>query len=293
MKTSSFFTQSDIRFHSASKQIPLRERISLSQGVALAGEGYIAEGRLPQAPWQSPDPQQLEVLLHPPKWDASIPSNRNTVSLLQIPQELMEVFDFFGFTNAKDNQDARNMILAKQAEVSRLDQVINRFLQSLPQRRPNKRVLGIFALPPNRRSVALQKDTMIPLGLHFDNSLGLPLDDFEDKPNRICFNLGKEARYLWCVNRSLKSIWEEAAAEGKQIEDEKVLVQYFFSKYEDYPVTRLKLEPREAYIAPTDYVIHDGSTEGSEHPDVTFVIQGYFDPLVSENSSEQQGYIVA
>ena len=293
MKSPSFFTQSDIRFHCASEQILLMDRIELSQGVVFAGEGYIAEGRLPRAPWQSPNAQQLEVLLHPPRWDAAIPSNRNTVSLLKIPAELMEVFDFFGFTEAKDNQDARKMILAKQAEVPRLDQVINRFLQSLPQSRPNKRVLGIFALPPNRRSVALQKETMIPLGLHFDNSLGLPLDDFEDKPNRICFNLGKQARYLWCINRSLKSMWEEAISEGKHIEDEKVLVQYFFSKYENYPVTRIKLEPGEAYIAPTDYVIHDGSTEGSEYPDVTFVVQGYFDPLVSTNSSEQQGYVVA
>ena len=46
----------------------------------------------------------------------------------------------------------------------------------------------------------------------------------------------------------------------------------------EYPVIRLRINPGEAYILPTDNLIHDASTEGKTFPDITLTFLGYFEP---------------
>ena len=44
----------------------------------------------------------------------------------------------------------------------------------------------------------------------------------------------------------------------------------------NYPVARLRIDPGEAYILPTDNLIHDASTEGTRCPDITLTFLGFF-----------------
>ncbi len=47
-------------------------------------------------------------------------------------------------------------------------------------------------------------------------------------------------------------------------------------RYPDYPVIKVRVAPGEAYIAPTENMIHDGSTVGKQYPDIHLTLFGYF-----------------
>jgi hypothetical protein len=50
----------------------------------------------------------------------------------------------------------------------------------------------------------------------------------------------------------------------------------FMRSFPGYPVLRVRIRPREAYIAPTDNLIHDGSSVGKNYPDIAVHLLGYF-----------------
>jgi hypothetical protein len=56
------------------------------------------------------------------------------------------------------------------------------------------------------------------------------------------------------------------------------LGQRFMKACPDYPVVQLRIEPGEAYIFPTDNLIHDASTNGKQFPDITLTFLGCFHP---------------
>lgn len=43
-------------------------------------------------------------------------------------------------------------------------------------------------------------------------------------------------------------------------------------------VVRLRIRPKEGYIAPTENIVHDGSSEGTVSPSSQFIVMGNFDP---------------
>ncbi|WP_145832119.1 hypothetical protein [Bradyrhizobium huanghuaihaiense] len=55
--------------------------------------------------------------------------------------------------------------------------------------------------------------------------------------------------------------------------------QTFMERYANVPVIRCRLSPGEAYIAPTENLIHDASSEGEKTADVNFTIRGEIELL--------------
>ena len=121
--------------------------------------------------------------------------------------------------------------------------------------------------------------------------IGLHLDSWEQKPfgethlarTRICINLGSEPRYFLFYNLSLEKMFE---ALGISLDELRELyprnslgqsVGYeFMKRHSSYPVTRLKILPGEAYLAPTENIFHDGSTIDQSTIDVSLTIRGFF-----------------
>ena len=70
------------------------------------------------------------------------------------------------------------------------------------------------------------------------------------------------------VERELrKSVWrDEGTAVGRQ----------FFRLHQRQVIVRLRVDPGEAYIAPTENVFHDGSTEGFFRPSHFLYYRGHF-----------------
>ena len=96
--------------------------------------------------------------------------------------------------------------------------------------------------------------------------------------NRICVNLGREERRFLFINLTLAKMFE---ALGRDLTTNKDyygtdLGHDFMLAYPSYPVVRLTVKPREAYIAPTDNLIHDGTSVDKQYPDIALHILGYF-----------------
>lgn len=101
-------------------------------------------------------------------------------------------------------------------------------------------------------------------GLHVDSWDREPVVQRAGSRNRISFNIGVGTRYFLFVPISLVKIvnWLSAyyPEEGGGRIQASTLGQSFLRKNPATPVIRLAVHPGEAYIAPTENIIHDGST---------------------------------
>ena len=146
-------------------------------------------------------------------------------------------------------------------------------------------------------------------GLHtvtFDHKeskyIGLHIDSFDkDHPwkrrfssNRICINISTEDRYFVFINKTILSIVKEI----EQLQPESIpkethldiskLAYYFAICKPHYPVVRVKCPPGYAYIAPTENIIHDGSSENQTQLDVSISFRGFFSPNPSQVINDSQ-----
>jgi hypothetical protein len=60
------------------------------------------------------------------------------------------------------------------------------------------------------------------------------------------------------------------------------LARRFLTLFCDYPVLRLRIQPGEAYIAPTENVVHDGSSMEMSVADISLSLRGRLGPAVGE-----------
>ncbi|WP_435058611.1 hypothetical protein [Streptomyces sp. bgisy060] len=105
------------------------------------------------------------------------------------------------------------------------------------------------------------------LGLHLDNWDKLPYRRKHTGRRRLALNLGPGTRYL-----ILGTLDAQAACRAVHPHDY-ALRHPHTDDYRAYveaghpvQVVRVRLAPGEGYIAPTEYLLHDGSTEGQDNP---------------------------
>ncbi|HKU38645.1 MAG TPA: hypothetical protein VJR89_10875, partial [Polyangiales bacterium] len=120
----------------------------------------------------------------------------------------------------------------------------------------------------------------LTLGLHVDSWEGTPLRYRASVRNRLCINLGHEPRYLAFINLTLADVLR--AVEPRDATDLEAISLFagheFMARCPHYPVTRLRLDPNELYIAPTGNMIHDGVAPEGVQPDVALHLLGFFAP---------------
>ncbi|MEU3598906.1 hypothetical protein ABZ714_09280 [Streptomyces sp. NPDC006798] len=105
------------------------------------------------------------------------------------------------------------------------------------------------------------------IGLHLDNWDKLIYGKKPGGRRRLALNLGPGTRYL-----IVGTLDAQAVCRAVYPED----YMYRYPATDDYrkhvgagqtiQVHRIRLAPGEGYIAPTEYLLHDGSTEGQDHP---------------------------
>ncbi|MEH0468610.1 hypothetical protein QA943_07070 [Streptomyces sp. B21-097] len=138
--------------------------------------------------------------------------------------------------------------------------------------------MGIRVNPPGLPNVTVDNKTGRLVGLHCDNWFGAQMKARDGSPNRIAMNLGNGDRYFTYINLPLSRIWQL----GNDATDLSVarltgdLLVRFVERMPAYPVVRLRISPGEAYIAPTDNLIHDGSTQAGYEWDIYFTVVGRF-----------------
>lgn len=105
------------------------------------------------------------------------------------------------------------------------------------------------------------------IGLHLDNWDKLPYADKHTGRRRLCLNLGPGTRYI-----VLGTIDAQAVCRAIHPNDHSHRYPHT-QDYRDYVargrpirIIRIRLASGEGYVAPTEYLPHDGSTEAQDRP---------------------------
>jgi hypothetical protein len=144
--------------------------------------------------------------------------------------------------------------------------------------------LGYGHTPPGFHTVTFDAAADCFIGLHIDDLDEMPIARRAASTTRLCINLGVDARELLFVNVSAPTMASELArAGGAQVDyfamRSTPLIHAFLRRFPQYPVVRLAVAPGEAYIAPTENMIHDGSTLCMRHEDLQVTLRGIIDPM--------------
>jgi hypothetical protein len=122
----------------------------------------------------------------------------------------------------------------------------------------------------------------IRTGLHIDSWYNDKIENRIYSPNRLCANLGPGDRYFMLLNigiDAMKKILMERNLTYECIDNPTQIVIDFMHTFQKFPIVALKLRPGEAYIAPTEYVCHDGFVP-SRFRNSSISIMGYIQPRI-------------
>ena len=118
------------------------------------------------------------------------------------------------------------------------------------------------------------------VGLHLDNHDRLELSQRRDSFQVLGINLGESIRFLYYLNipadKMVCALIRSGFQRDYRPEGIKLLTSDFFDTFSDYPICRLSLSPGEAYIATTQYVVHDGAPSLTDDCDIALLISGKF-----------------
>lgn len=168
--------------------------------------------------------------------------------------------------------------LLKSSDSELLESGIKEYSQYLEKKyssRGNPIFNGIAFYPHSKPTVSFISDSKTHVGLHIDNWDQMPLNKTNLASNRICLNLGKSPRYFLIVPYTFISIIKKVRNEfaGQNATD---YGRYFLRTMPFMPIFKVKILPSEAYIAPTENCIHDGSTLGMIEDDLSITFRGFF-----------------
>ena len=161
---------------------------------------------------------------------------------------------------------------------SLIDQTCRDLLDEFGDRSGANINIGLGLGPPNQITTTKDHSSGLMIGLHLDSWSRSAANDRANAENRICVNLGDEPRFLMFVNLPLASIIDALQRESLPLATmgPTDIGRRFLAHYHDYPVLRVRILPGEAYIAPTENVIHDGSTVDSQSTDAFLTVRGSF-----------------
>ncbi|WP_416483437.1 hypothetical protein [Streptomyces sp. CL12] len=131
-------------------------------------------------------------------------------------------------------------------------------------------LLGCASSPGDRLTTTEDHTTGRRIGLHVDNFDRLSYSARHQGRRRLCLNLGPGPRYLLICDHDVQEICRALYADTD--------LKRHFPHTEDvrryvvagHPLRclRIRLEPGDGYIAPTEFLPHDGSTAGIDKPSV-------------------------
>lgn len=140
-------------------------------------------------------------------------------------------------------------------------------LDPLGGRWPTK-LLGCTATPGNRATTTEDSDTGRRIGLHVDNFDRLSFHRRHQGRRRLCLNLGPGPRYLLIGDHDIQQICRTIHAAPDRRYPHTDDVRRYVAAGHPLRCLRIRLAPGDGYIAPTEFLPHDGSTAGMDQPSV-------------------------
>ena len=251
-----------------------RDRMLLSAGVCkvdtLNGIACKTPTYIPQKPCRKPTKEENEIL-GATKNDLS---SHQTIGIVKLPGKLAAKFKKIDFSNCKNHQETTKLSATDEYKTV-LDETIS-YYEKLADIKNSSVPHNIYLGEANLLNNTFNQKEKTFIGLHLD-SFERNSETREGARNRICINLGKDPRYLLFYNLQFDQMAEmcnmkKVDRNGNPYE----ILHTFFERFNTYPVIKIQINPYEAYIAPTENVIHDGSTEGTKNLDINLAIRGYF-----------------
>jgi hypothetical protein len=243
------------------------ERLRRSSGTTAVVSSLYEEGaRVPLKPWQSLESNDLVFASR----FASEFVSGNSIAVVEIPDELMR-----GIHAVDPFEDLPSVEEQLRGFVSQLT----------PDEQVPVRLIG-----PHSNKAALTTTTWNPetskyIGLHLDSFYRLPFRKRHLSPNRLCLNIGGENRFFVFINLTLRHMHEILLTHRKLGALPRWNVssvgKVFMQSFPRYPVIKLMVRPGEAYIAPTENLIHDSTTEEKNMLDVAVTLLGAFAPSMA------------
>jgi hypothetical protein len=250
------------------------DRVQLSAGTIAAparttGLFYRDGARIPRPSWRSLTPDDQKALIA-----ESCPALYGTaISVVRIPSQLL--YPFRGLRAAAAEYRSMDKLFAIISSgaaahgISAISDYLRDFFQPSTVEDDCVPEGGILPRPPGLETVSVDTDRHAFLGLHVDNCYDFALDRREYSPNRACVNLGSEDRFFLFMNISLRQMC-------KLMNDDLSGEKMFMARFSSYPVVRVRIHPGEAYIAPTENIVHDGSSIDMNTTDITLSFRGRF-----------------
>jgi hypothetical protein len=255
--------------------------LAFSVGSTTAsGDGYEPEALVPRGPWRPASSEEIQAML--PR-EAGEYAGRS-IRVFRFPSCLLEALcDIAARQGGFTPENARSITSSGEARAVLTD--FNRFASSLPRlngRIDADHIHGGFSIKePGLKTVSINPPSGRFVGLHVDNWFRSPLGRRAQSPVRICANFGRCDRFLLFVNVAVDDIYSADVVEAqddrllgwrKEVANFKtptMLGRRFLQKFDDFPIARIRIKPGYIYIAPTENIIHDGSTELGSDLDVT------------------------
>jgi hypothetical protein len=191
---------------------------------------------------------------------------RHNMALIRMPPTLLEGH-LLTQVEWRDSEARRRDLKARVDEVCRL-------LSSTPtvmrHRGTFKGVRGNTSScttrhPSDRRLV----------GLHVDQIDGEPIARVERTMSRLCVNLGPARRWFVFMSVPLESV-----VAARRLSERDVLTsehfRHFLQGRPSHIAWRIRVEPGDAYIAPTQILLHDGQSD-SRDGERLYTVVGHFD----------------
>ena len=258
------------------------DRLALSSGTqpvgSLAPSDYRDTAFVPRGPWREPDSRERRLLLaaEPP---VSIGWH---ISLVRIPDEVMAHFAALrDRLHGSSSVDELRAWLDRHPFTTGCDALEEFFRTYL---RPEYQLMegGGIVCRETGLPTTTTNDTGKYIGLHLDSWYRAKLHERANAPNRISINLGLNARFFLYINLPIASLAalavEQYPSDSRIRENHDGLHRIFMSHFGSYPVVRMRVDPGEGYIAPTENLVHDATTPGKKAPDVQYRVRGRFWP---------------
>jgi hypothetical protein len=244
-------------------------RITLSDGTRVASMPEISDqddrpayeqgAMLPREPWRPLTGKEAERLIV-----TEVPRNMATsVAIVKLPGD---------FSVAKRDDTTTGAREAFEANLVRALQTVCELAEPF-------HCIGSNKNPANLRTVTFNDRIGRYNGLHVDSWDQLDVNSLHVATNRACVNIGQSDRYFLFLPLSLMDIAAVLAQEmgpGWQMPRRHTMIgRKFMERFPEIPVVRCRLAPGEAYIAPTENLVHDASSAGQSAVDEQFTIRGH------------------
>jgi hypothetical protein len=118
--------------------------------------------------------------------------------------------------------------------------------------------------PPNQLTTTVDHARGRRLGIHLDNFDQQPTDQREHSRRRLALNLGPGPRYLILTLATIQDIAGQTTDFPRYPHTDDV--HRYLREGRELPCLRVRLDPGDGYIAPTELIPHDGSTHGVDQP---------------------------